>query len=441
MQRTVLRLLPLAMLFAASAATGQNAELDLRVQDMQGQELGPVNITITSPDGEVIKETTRKNGRIKIRLKPADEPYKLLLQKEGHPDREVEFTMTKGRDTSFAPQLWDEATMKKQKAVDAFNEGIRTIQGGDAVASLPHFEEAVEFDPTIAAAYRLIAAIRYDLGQNEEAAEPLNRYLELEPLPLEFAPMAFSVFLAVGDARAEEYKTASIDAGMGAQIAPDVFSQGVAAVRAGDDEGAVTLFTEAASLDPNLFQAYRNIGTIHFNNQNWEPALEALGRTLELDPGNNEALRMTFFSYALQGNLEDSIAAGKAWIEANPTAGRQVQHQAEQLFKDEVYGNAKLYDQSLIAWDDNHPRAHFRLGVIYRRSADSGPAKEHLTKYLASAPENEDIKDLARAHYELGILAVNASDAATAREHLSKSLELDPEGEFADVARAAVDQL
>lgn len=441
MQRTVLRLLPLAMLFAASAATGQNAELDLRVQDMQGQELGPVNITITSPDGEVIKETTRKNGRIKIRLKPADEPYKLLLQKEGHPDREVEFTMTKGRDTSFAPQLWDEATMKKQKAVDAFNEGIRTIQSGNATASLPHFEEAVEFDPTIAAAYRLIAAIRYDLGQNEEAFEPLNKYLELEPLPLEFAPMAFSVFLAVGDARAEEYKTASVDAGMGAQIAPDVFSQGVAAVRAGDDEGAVTLFTEAASLDPNLFQAYRNIGTIHFNNQNWEPALEALGRTLELDPGNNEALRMTFFSYALQGNLEDSIAAGKAWIEANPTAGRQVQHQAEQLFKDEVYGNAKLYDQSLIAWDDNHPRAHFRLGVIYRRSADSGPAKEHLTKYLASAPENEDIKDLARAHYELGILAVNASDTGAAREHLSKSLELDPEGEFADVARAALDQL
>ncbi len=441
MQRTVLRLLPLAMLFAASAATAQTSQLDLRVLDMNGQELGPVNITITAPDGEVTKETTRKNGRIKIRLAPADEPYKLLLQKEGHPDREVEFTMTKGRDTSFAPQLWDEATMKQQKAVDAFNEAIRIIQSGDATASLPHFEEAVEFDPTIAAAWRLIAAIRHDMGQNEEALEPLNKYLELEPLPLEFAPMAFNIFRAAGDARAEEYKAASVDAGMGAQIAPGVFADGVAAVRAGDDEGAIILFTEAASLDPNLFQAYRNIGTIHFNNQNWEPALEALGRTLELDPGNNEAMRMRFFSYALQGNLEESIAAGKAWIEVNSTAGRQVQHQAEQLFQDEVYGNAKLYDQSLIAWDDNHPRAHFRLGVIYRRSADSGPAREHLTKYLASAPDDEDIKDLARAHYELGILAVNASDAATAREHLTKSLEMAPEGEYADVARAALDQL
>ena len=448
MQRTVLRLLPLsmlfvslAMLFVASAGTAQTSELDLRVQDMEGQELGPVNVTITAPDGEVIRETTRKNGRIKIRLKPADEPYKLLLQKEGHPDREVEFTMTKGRDTSFAPQLWDEATMKKQLAVDAFNEGIRVIQSGDATASLPLFEEAVEHDPTIAAAYRLIAAIRHDLGKNEEAAEPLNRYLELEPLPLEFAPMAYTIFRAVGDARAEEYKTTSIDAGMGNQIAPGVFADGVAAVRAGDDEGAVTLFTEAASLDPNLFQAYRNIGTIHFNNQNWEPALEALERTLELNPGNNEALRMRFFSYALQGNLEDSIAAGKAWIEANPTAGRQVQHQAEQLFQDEAYGNSKLYDQSLIAWDDNHPRAHFRLGVIYRRSADSGPAKTHLTRYLETAPEDEDTKDLARAHYELGMLAVNSSDTAAAREHLNKFLEMAPEDENAELARAALDSL
>ena len=79
--------------------------------------------------------------------------------------------------------------------------------------------------------------------------------------------------------------------------------------------------------------------------------------------------------------------------------------------------------------------------MIYRRSADSGPAREHLTRYLESAQDDEDAGDLARAHYELGILAVNASDAEAAREHLSKSLELDPEGEFADVARAALDQL
>ena len=205
------------------------------------------------------------------------------------------------------------------------------------------------------------------------------------------------------------------------------------------DERAIELFTEAASLNPKLYQAYRNIGTIHFNNQNWGPALEALERTLELDPRNTEAMRMRFFSYAMQGNLDDSVEAGKAWIAVNPTAGAQVQHQAEQLFQAKAFGNAKLYDQSLIAWDDNHPRAHLRLGVIYRRSADSGPAKQHLTKYLETVPEDET--DRATAHYELGMLEVNLGDTNAAREHLNKFLEMAPEDENADVARAALDQL
>lgn len=443
MHRFSRSVLPLAMLLVASAALAQRSQLELQVVDMNDAELGPVNVTVFAPTGEiVVQEATRKNGRLRIRLAPAEAPYRLLLQKEGYPDRELEVEILDGgRDRSLRAQLWDEETARKQQAVDAFNEGIGKIQAGDAAGALPLFEQAVEIDPTIAAAHRTIAAILHNLGRLDDALEPASRYVEMEPIPPDFATMFFDIFAAGGDPRAEEAKQLAIEAGMGADLAPGIFSQGVQAVRAGDDEGAIELFREAASLNPRLHQAYRNIGTIYFNDGQYDEALVELDRTLEIDPRNQEALRMKYFSFASLGRLDDSIEAGKAWLEVNPTAGRQVQFQAEQLFDQEAFGNAKLYDQSLIAWDDNHPRAHFRLGVIYRRSADSGPARVHLTKYLESAPDEEDAEDLARAHYELGMLAVNASDAGAAREHLSKSLELDPEGEFADVAQAALDQL
>ena len=437
-----LAMLILAMLLIASAASAQRSQLELQVVDMAGAELGPVNVTVFSPAGEmIVQEATRKNGRLRIRLAPADAPYRLLLQKEGYPDRETEVVIFEGRDRTLTAQLWDEETARKQRAIDAFNEGIGMIQAGDAAGALPLFEQAVEIDPTIAAAHRTIAAIRHSLGRLDEALEPASRYLEMEAMPPDFASMFFDIFAAAGDPRAEEAKQMAIEAGMGAELAPGVFSQGVQAVRNGDDERAIELFREAASLNPELHQAYRNIGTLYFNDGQFEEALVELDRVLELDPGNQEALRMKYFSFASLGRLDDSIETGKAWIAVNPTAGRQVQFQAQQLFDQEAFGNAKLYDESLIAWDDNHPRAHFRLGVIYRRSADSVPAKEHLTRYLASAPDDEDVEDLARAHYELGILAVNASDTAAAREHLSKSLEMAPAGEYADVARAALDQL
>ncbi len=439
MQKLALRFLPLALLLFASAATAQRSELTLQVVDVNGAELGPVQLTFTSPEGEVLEAATRKNGKLKIRLKAADEPWTMLMRMEGHPDREMQVQMSEGRDTSFTAQMWDEATMTKQQAVDNFNDGIRAIQAGDADSALPLFQKAVELDPTLSAAHRTIAAILHGMGKPAEALEPLDKYLESEELPPEFVGMAFDIFLAAGDPRVEDAKQRAIEAGMGTEIAAGVFSQGVQAVRDSDDERAVELFTEAASLNPKLYQAYRNIGTIHFNNQNWEPALEALEKTLELDPRNTEAMRMRFFSYALQGQLEASIEAGRAWIAVNPTAGAQVQHQAGQLFEQEVYGNAKLYDQSLIAWDDNHPRAHLRLGVIYRRSADSGPAREHLTKYLETAAEDET--DRSRAHYELGMLEVNAGNADAAREHLNKFLEMAPNDENADVARAALEQL
>ncbi len=443
MHRFSRSVLPLAMLLVASAALAQRSQLELQVVDMNDAELGPVNVTVFAPTGEiVVQEATRKNGRLRIRLAPAEAPYRLLLQKEGYPDRELEVEILDGgRDRSLRAQLWDEETARKQQAIDAFNEGIGKIQAGDAAGALPLFEQAVEIDPTIAAAHRTIAAILHNLGRLDDALEPASRYVEIEPIPPDFASMFFDIFAAAGDPRAEDAKQLAIEAGMGAELAPGIFSQGVQAVRAGDDEGAVELFREAASLNPRLHQAYRNIGTIYFNDGQFEEALVELDRTLEIDPRNQEALRMKYFSFASLGRLDDSIEAGKAWIEVNPTAGRQVQFQAQQLFDQEAFGNAKLYDQSLIAWDDNHPRAHFRLGVIYRRSADSGPAREHLTKYLESAPDDEDAEDLARAHYELGMLAVNASDANAAREHLGKSLEMAPEGEFADVARAALEGL
>ena len=390
MQKLTLRVLPLALLLFASAAAAQRSELNVQVVDMNGAEVGPVSLTFTSPEGEVVEAATKKNGKLKIRLKATEEPWKVLLRMEGYPDQEEEFRLSEGRDASLIARLYDEATMIKQDAVDAFNDGIRAIQGGDAGGALLLFEKAVELDPTIAAAYRTIAAILHGMGKPAEALEPLDKYLEFEELPPEFVGLAFDIYLAAGDPRVEDAKQRAIEAGMGMEIAAGVFSQGVAAVREGDEERAVELFTDSASLNPKLYQAYRNIGTIHFNNQNWGPALEALERTLELDPRNTEAMRMRFFSHAVQGHLDDSIEAGKAWIAVNPTAGDQVMHQAEQFFKDDEYGNAKLYYQSVAAWDENQPKAHFQLGMLYIRSADSADARRHLEKFLEMAPDHED---------------------------------------------------
>ena len=85
MQKLALRFLPLALLLFASAATAQRSELTLQVVDVNGAELGPVQLTFTSPEGEVLEAATRKNGKLKIRLKAADEPWTMLMADGGAP--------------------------------------------------------------------------------------------------------------------------------------------------------------------------------------------------------------------------------------------------------------------------------------------------------------------------------------------------------------------
>ena len=66
MQKLALHVLPLALVFVATAAAAQRSELSLQVADMDGNELGPVSLTFTSPEGEVVEAATKKNGKLKI---------------------------------------------------------------------------------------------------------------------------------------------------------------------------------------------------------------------------------------------------------------------------------------------------------------------------------------------------------------------------------------
>jgi len=126
MQKLALRLLPLALILLASAATAQRKELNVQIVDMNGAEVGPVSLTFTSPEGEVVEAATKKNGKLRIRLTASEEPWKVVLRMEGYPDQEHELLLNEGGpDRSFAATLYDEETMVKQNAIDNFNDGIR----------------------------------------------------------------------------------------------------------------------------------------------------------------------------------------------------------------------------------------------------------------------------------------------------------------------------
>lgn len=204
MTKLPLRLLALALFLSPAVGTSQSSQLQLEVVDMSGNRVGPVKVLITSPDGEVIETETRRNGRLRIGLRPAETPYRLLLQKAGFPDRETHIQLNAGRTTIAKIELLDEATNRKQQAVDAFNSGIHVARTGDSQGALSLFQRAAELDPTIANAHWMVASGLADQERFEEAAVALDNYLEMEDMNVEVAPLALAIFEATGDPRAQE---------------------------------------------------------------------------------------------------------------------------------------------------------------------------------------------------------------------------------------------
>ncbi len=199
-----LRLLALALFLSPAVGTSQTSQLQLEVVDMSGNRVGPVKVLITSPDGEVIETETRRNGRLRIGLRPAETPYRLLLQKAGFPDRETHIQLNAGRTAIAKIQLLDETTNRKQQAVDAFNSGTHAGRTGDSQGALSLFQRAAELDPTIANAHLMVASGLADQERFEEAAVALENYLGMEDMDAEVAPLALVIFEATGDPRAKE---------------------------------------------------------------------------------------------------------------------------------------------------------------------------------------------------------------------------------------------
>jgi tetratricopeptide (TPR) repeat protein len=177
-----------------------------------------------------------------------------------------------------------------------------------------------------------------------------------------------------------------------------------AAIAAGDLDGAISKFHEAAAVVPNCGACYARIGDLYQKKNDLAQAEKAYLRSIEFDPENTEALSALGNIYNTQRRFDDAakMNARVAAI-AGKTGGGE---SAEALF-----------NQGAIAFNQN-------------KIAD---AKPFLSKALALKP------DLAEAHYLYGMVLINEGNVAEAKKSLAEYLRLAPTGPNAPTAKAIID--
>lgn len=179
-------------------------------------------------------------------------------------------------------------------------QGTEAARRNDRARAKQLFDAAREADPRSAMAYTNLASIQRQERQWAEAQRNIRRALAVDSHHIEaYTQMALlyyeissenpdmldltSLVCQQAVARAAETRVAP------QKLAPLHNVWGLALVKRGDIVGATLQFDKARQLDPELFEAHMNFGSVNISFRGYEEAERAFAKALALRPDSYDA--------------------------------------------------------------------------------------------------------------------------------------------------------
>ncbi|MEM6796665.1 MAG: tetratricopeptide repeat protein [Acidobacteriota bacterium] len=371
-----------------------------QVKNQGGDKLKDVQIQIVTSEGEILGEAaTDRKGKFEIKM-PAG-LYVVHFTAAGYAPFQGEVELKSGEGHELSVSLLDEATARRNRAIDAFNAGADAHRERNMDVALAKFQEAVEADPELTQPYLALADVYLQKGDAPAAVQAIERFRELDPENEQGKKLAFEAYRRAGkkDQATAMAKEIGAEEDFSKDLAIGIYNEGAVASQQGDSEKALAKFREAAEMDPSLAQARAGAAAILYNQENLAEALSEADKSLAVDPQNKQALRIRYLVLDAQGDLDQAFPAWEAYRALDQAGAVQLLYtRADLEFQAGRVTEARRALTKVLEVDPAYARAHYTMGLTYT-SDDPVKAKEHLEKFLELAPED--------------------SESATAREILS----------------------
>lgn len=157
-----------------------------------------------------------------------------------------------------------------------------------------------------------------------------------------------------------------------ARAAVESNSRGLQCYQKRDWDRAIYYFTQAIEADPQLINAYYNLGLAYKNSRDMPNARDAFLYALQIDPNMHNARYMLALVWRELNQPDQSIFHLSQVLAAQPT----------------------------------YAEAHLALGLIYQKTGSPELGRSHLIRYLELAPTGASAEDVRK------ILRVKRPDAA-----------------------------
>jgi tetratricopeptide (TPR) repeat protein len=181
------------------------------------------------------------------------------------------------------------------------------------------------------------------------------------------------------------------------------FEEGVAAAQAGNHQGAVTAFNNAAVAMPTCADCYFNIGVSQQQMKNSAEAEAAFKKAIELRPSYPEAYNALAALYTADKKMDLAAEASSKAAELSVAAGGG---NADSLYSAGVgLWNANKFPEAgstfeaAVKTDPNHADSHFMLGKVYLNLGKLKEAAAEFDAYLKLQPTGKNAAE-AKTTYE-----------------------------------------
>ncbi len=174
-------------------------------------------------------------------------------------------------------------------ALRLYNEGGVAFQAGDKDTALAKFKQAAELNPALTDAHHAIATLELGNGNHEASAAAAEKALAMGSEDVRTLRVLYDAYDALG--RTEQLteiapRLAAVDPDFGG---PKLLEQAAALWNGGQTDQAVALARLALSMDSSLAKAYYFIGLNHLSSGENAEAKAALGKFVEMAPGDPDA--------------------------------------------------------------------------------------------------------------------------------------------------------